>query len=90
LVLSSAPKIDALKQSVASAKLLIIATKKSQLGGVRTNLDLLDARKQLFEAKRDLSLARYNYLVAFINLKKAAGMLTQVDLEKIAAYFRSR
>jgi outer membrane protein, protease secretion system len=90
LVLSGAPKIDALKQSVASAVLLITATKKSQLGGVRTNLDLLDARKQLFEAKRDLSLARYNYLVAFINLKKAAGTLTQVDLEKIAAYFRSR
>ncbi len=89
-VLSSAPKIDALKQSVASAELLIVATKKSQLGGVRTNLDLLEARKHLFEAKCDLSLARYNYLVAFINLKKAAGTLTQVDLEKIAVYFRAR
>ena len=87
LVLSSAPKIEALKQSVASADLLIIATKKSQMGGVRTNLDLLDARKHWFEAKRDLSLARYNYLVAFINLKKAAGSLTVADIEKIATYF---
>ena len=54
---------------------------------MRTNLDVLDARRQLFEAKRDLSLARYNYLVAFVNLKKAAGTLTVADLEKIAPSF---
>ena len=86
-VLSSTLKIDALKQSVSAAELLVTATKKSLIGGVRTNLDVLDARKQLFEAKRDLSLSRYNYLVAFINLKKAAGKLTIADIEKIAPYF---
>ena len=86
-VLSSTLRIDALKQSVESAELLIVATKKSLMGGVRTNLDVLDARKQLFESKRDLSLARYNYLVAYINLKKAAGTLTSADLEKMASYF---
>ncbi len=84
---SSALKIEALNQSVASAELLVSATKKSLIGGVRTNLDVLDARKQLFEAKRDLSLSRYNYLVAYISLKKAAGTLTVADLEKIASYF---
>ena len=86
-VLSGALRIDALKQSVSSAELLVAATKKSLIGGVRTNLDVLDARKQLFEAKRDLSLARYNYLVAYVNLKKAAGTLTVADLEKIAPNF---
>ena len=84
---SSTLKIDALKQSVASAELLVTATKKSLIGGVRTNLDVLEARKQLFETKRDLSLARYNYLVAYISLRKAAGTLTVADLEKISPYF---
>lgn len=84
---SSTLKIDALKQSVASAELLVAANKKSLIGGVRTNLDVLEARKQLFETKRDLSLARYNYLVAYINLRKAAGILTMADLEKISPYF---
>jgi outer membrane protein, protease secretion system len=87
LVLSSSLKIDALKQSVDSAELLVTATKKSLIGGVRTNLDVLDARKQLFKAQRDLSLARYNYLVAFVSLKKAAGTLSVADLEKIAPNF---
>ena len=86
-VLSSVLKLEALKQSVTSAELLVTATKKSLIGGVRTNLDVLDARRQLFEAKRDLSLARYNYLVAYVNLKKAAGTLTVADLEKIASNF---
>ena len=84
---SSTLRIDALKQSVASAELLVAATKKSLIGGVRTNLDVLEARKQLFETKRDLSLARYNYLVAYINLHKAAGTLSVAELEKISPYF---
>ena len=87
IVSSSALKIEALKQGVASAELLVTATKKSLIGGVRTNLDVLDARTQLFEAKKDLSLARYNYLVAYVNLKKAAGTLTVADLQKIAPHF---
>jgi outer membrane protein, protease secretion system len=86
-VQSSILRIEALKQGVASAELLVTATKKSLIGGVRTNLDVLDARKKLFEAQRDLSLARYNHLVAYINLKKAAGTLTVGDLEKISIHF---
>ena len=80
-------KIEALKQSVASAELLITATKKSLTGGVRTNLDVLDARTQLFVAKRDLSLARYNYLVAYIGIRNAAGNLSVKDLEAVSVYF---
>ena len=89
-VQSSSLKINALKQAVDSAELLVFATKKSLVGGVRTNLDVLEARKQLFESKRDLSLARYNYLVAYINLRKAAGVLTYGDLKTISAFFVSR
>jgi outer membrane protein, protease secretion system len=80
-------KINALLQSVESAELLIQATEKSILAGIRTNQDLLNARKQLFETKRDLSLAKYQYLMAFINLKKAAGILSDLDIEKLATYF---
>ena len=84
---SGSLKINALKKAVESAELLVTATKKSLAGGVRTNLDLLDARKQLFESKRDLSLARYNYLVAYINLRKAAGVLSDKDIENISKFF---
>ena len=87
LVLSSALRIDALVKSVSSARLLVEATRKSIKGGVRTNLDVLNAQQQLFAAKRDLSLARYNYLLGYLRLRQAAGVVDASDLQDVAGYF---
>jgi protease secretion system outer membrane protein len=87
-VLNGQRRLSALEVSVKSAELLIEATRKSITGGTRTNLDALNAERQLFEAKRDLALARYNYLQSYINLRKAAGTLGLSDLQNVAAYFQ--
>ena len=87
-VLNGQRRLSALEVSVKSAELLIEATRKSIKGGTRTNLDALNAERQLFEAKRDLALARYNYLQSYINLRKAAGTLGLSDLQNVAAYFQ--
>lgn len=89
-VMNSKLKINALRESVDSVDLLILATKKSLVGGVRTNLDVIQARTQLFETKRDLSQAKYNYLVAYTNLKKAAGMLTDNDITLVSRQFTTQ
>ena len=87
LTLNSASRIDALVKSVGSARLLVEATQKSIKGGLRTNLDVLNAQQQLFTAKRDLSLARYNYLVGYLRLRQAAGVVGIGDLQDVAGYF---
>lgn len=87
LVLSGAPKIEALIKSVESSSLLIEATKQSIKGGVRINLDLLNAQQQLYTSRRDLAQARYNYLLAYLRLRNAAGTLGAQDLMDIAGYF---
>lgn len=87
LVLSSAAKIEALDKSVKSASMLVTATEQSIKGGVRINLDLLNAKQQFYTARRDLALARYNYLLSFLRLRSAAGVLSTEDLHKLAAYF---
>ena len=87
LVTSSAARIEALTKAVSSAKLLITATEKSIQGGVRINLDLLNAQQQLFTAQRDLAQARYNYLLAYLRLRHAAGILQPEDLRVVAGYF---
>jgi protease secretion system outer membrane protein len=87
LVLSSAAKIDALNKSVKSATLVVAATEQSIKGGVRINLDLLNAKQQYYTAKRDLAQARYNYLLSYLRLRSAAGTLGADDLHKIAGYF---
>jgi protease secretion system outer membrane protein len=87
-VLSSAAKIRALEKAVSSGELLIQATGQSIKGGVRINLDLLNAQQQLYTSKRDLAQARYNYLVSSLRLKSAAGKLDDDALRAMAVYFR--
>ncbi|MES2072362.1 MAG: TolC family outer membrane protein [Pseudomonadota bacterium] len=86
-VLSSTTKIDALVKSVNSATELVQATKQSVKGGVRINLDVLNAQQQLVQAKRDLAQARYNYLVAYLRLRNAAGILSGDDLRTVSGFF---
>jgi protease secretion system outer membrane protein len=87
-VVSSSSRIPALDKAVASAKLLVTATEQSIKGGVRINLDLLNAKQQLFTSQRDLAQARYNYLVSMLKVKSSAGTLGPEDVHEIAGYFR--
>lgn len=88
LVLSSVSRLRALDKAVASGTLLIKATEQSIKGGVRINLDLLNAQQQLYSTKRDQAQARYNYLLGMLRLRSAAGVLDIDALREVAAYFR--
>lgn len=85
--ISSEARIAALDKAVASGELLVKATEQSIKGGVRINLDLLNARQQMFTARRDLARARYNYLLSDLRLRAAAGDLGAGDVRDMAAYF---
>ncbi len=86
-VVGSVARLDALNKAVESARLLITATQQSIKGGVRINLDLLNARQQYYTAQRDLAQARYNYLQAYMRLRSAAGVLAPADVNKLAGFF---
>ena len=88
LVLSSVTRIRALDKAVDSGQLLMEATRQSIKGGVRINLDLLNAQQQLYTSERDLAQARYGYLLGMLRLRAAAGSLAPNDVREIAAYFR--
>ncbi len=87
-VVSGVSRIRALEKAVASGRLLMTATEQSIKGGVRINLDLLNAQQQLYASERDLAQARYNYLLALLRLRAAAGTLGPDDIREIALYFR--
>lgn len=87
-LISSATRVRALDKAVTSGQLLITATEQSIKGGVRINLDLLNARQQLFTSQRDLAQARYNYLLSLTKLRAAAGVLGSDDVREVATYFR--
>jgi outer membrane protein, protease secretion system len=87
LTLSGVLRIAAAEKSLASALLLVEATQKSVKGGVRTNLDVLNAKHQVYEAKRDLELSRFNFLLSTLRLRFFAGTIGADDLKEIATYF---
>lgn len=87
VMFSSVKRVDALMKSVASAELLITATEQSIKGGIRINLDALNAKQQLYTAKRDLAQARYNYLLTSLRMRASVGTLGDSDVREIAAYF---
>jgi len=87
-VQSSASKVDALVAAVDSAKLLMTATEQSIKGGVRINLDLLNAQQQLFVSQRDLAQARYAYLVSVLRMRAIAETVDHDDIRELAAYFK--
>jgi protease secretion system outer membrane protein len=86
-VVSGASRIAALDKAVVSGTLLVTATEQSIKGGVRINLDLLNARQQLYTSQRDLAQARYNYLVALMKMRGALGTLGPSDVREMASYF---
>jgi protease secretion system outer membrane protein len=88
IVLSSVHKIEALEKAVESGKELMKATEQSIKGGVRINLDLLNAQQQLYTSQRDLAQARYTYLIGLLRLRAAAGTLDASSVREVAAYFR--
>lgn len=76
-------RINALTKSVATNELLVTSTKKSVIAGIRSNIDVLNAENQLFEARLKLTSARVDYLQALINLRTVAGVAWDDELMKI-------
>ncbi|WGG51389.1 TolC family outer membrane protein [Rugamonas sp. DEMB1] len=87
-VVSGVARIQALDRAVESGELLVKATGQSIKGGVRINLDLLNAQQQLSSSLRDQAQARYNYLLSTLRLRAAAGLLGMDDVRQMATYFR--
>lgn len=84
---SSGQRIDAYQQAADAAGLRVRATRRSVEGGERTNLDVLDAQRQRFEALRDLDRARYDHLLAWMTLRWQAGALDDADVARVGALF---
>jgi len=82
-VVNGIARVQALQQALKSSESLLQASKLGQEVGVRTNLDVLNAQQQLYSTRRDLYQAQYNYLVAKLSLKAAAGSLAEPDLVRV-------
>ena len=88
-VLSGISQVKALEQAVRSNEKALEATEAGFEVGTRTTVDVLNARRELFRAKRDYASSRYQYIVNTLRLKQAAGIVTVDDLQQINTWLAS-
>jgi outer membrane protein len=79
-VTSGALRVAALEQGLVSAQTSLEAAELGREVGNRTNLDVLSLQQQVYDVKRDLSDARYGYLLTQLKLSALAGELTENHL----------
>ena len=87
-VKSGISRVEALEQAVRSAESAKAAIEAGFQVGTRTSVDVLNADRDLFEAKRDHAVARYAYILDVLRLKRAAGTLAEEDLSTVNAWLR--
>jgi protease secretion system outer membrane protein len=72
--LTGQAKIDALQQAVLASSVALEGNQRGLTAGVRTTVDVIDATRRLFVARRDLAQARYETLLARLKLQTLAGL----------------
>ena len=82
-VTSGIAQVQALEQALASTQSQLDSTILGRDVGVRTSVDVLNAQQSVFQTRRDLQQARYNYLLSGLRLKAAAGTLTETDVAEV-------
>lgn len=82
-VLSDIARVRALRQAVQSSQTALQATEAGFEVGTRTTVDVLDARRNLFNAQTDYARSRYDYIINLLRLKIAAGSLSEEDLQNV-------
>jgi len=76
-------RVNALEQAVVAGESALEAKKIGFEAGINSNIDVLNAQRDLFLSKRDYAQSRYSYLLNLLKLKEATGNLGAKDIEKI-------
>lgn len=84
---TGATKVTAYQKAVDASVVAVEGTKRGMAAGIRTTTDVLDAERVMFVAKRDLFQARYEYLISTLQLRAAAGVLSEKDVAATAGLF---
>ena len=82
---SGLAQVKALEAAELSSKSSLDSNKLGYQVGVRINIDVLNAQRQLYATQRDLSRARYDTIMNGLRLKSAAGTLKEEDLAPVNA-----
>lgn len=84
-VIAGISAVEARKQAVVSARSALEATQAGFEVGTRTIVDVLLSQQQLFQAQRDYSQARHDFVLNGLRLRQSAGTIEPKDLQGVNA-----
>ncbi|MGF1697702.1 outer membrane channel protein TolC [Vibrio lamellibrachiae] len=84
-ITASIGALRAYEQTVVSTSSALEATEAGFDVGTRTIVDVLDSTRRLYDANRNLSDARYNYIISVLQLRQAVGTLSEQDVIDVDA-----
>jgi len=85
---SSIVRVNTLTVAVKSAEVSLHSNQKGFTAGIRTIVDVLNAQRELYNAKSKLLEAKYLYIIHLIKLRAAAGILSESDLAMVNDWFQ--
>ena len=86
-VRASKRRIAARERAMQSTRTALSAVRDGYEVGTRTLSDVLAAEQSALRAVQEFNAARHDYVVAVVDLKLAAGTVTDADIPKIDAVF---
>lgn len=87
-VVSNIARVQALKQAFESSKTALQATEAGFEVGTRTTVDVLLSRRALYTAQTAYLRSKYDYILSVIQLKQAAGSLSEKDVAEINTWLK--
>jgi outer membrane protein len=79
-VITNIARVKARTQATKSAESALQATQAGYEVGTRNIIDVLLAQRTVFQAKRNVASARYDYILSMMRLKQVAGQLSPKDI----------
>ena len=83
---SGISRLQALKSAVKAGNSTVEAKREGFQAGVNTNVEVLDAVRDLYGSERDYIQAKYQFMLSTLQLKLVAGNLSVNDLEVVNSW----
>ncbi len=87
-VSSGISQVKALQEAVKAGRSALKAKEEGFSAGLTTNLDVLDAQRDLSRFKTDYLAARYNYILAVLRLDEVVGNLSEADMKRVNGWLQ--
>ena len=81
-------EVEARRQALVSAESALEATNAGFEVGTRTIVDVLQSEQRFFQAERDFSRARHEFILNQLRLSQVAGQLDEDDLMRVNQLLR--